>query len=176
MLRMLIPAAIVAAVAPAAQAGEVWASIDTVTRYQMSEGVGQVIVTNPAVADIEVASATELMLFGRMPGFTDVIFHDADGKRLGQVRVRVRNERAGVVTLYNGAERFSFSCTDRCEQTPMIGDGRIGAMAQVLQQSQLKLGAGEQAGGLSTESVSVERAQQPAPGPLPDPAAQRPGS
>ena len=33
MLRMLIPAAIVAAVAPAAQAGEVWASIDTVTRY-----------------------------------------------------------------------------------------------------------------------------------------------
>lgn len=160
MFRALIPtAAALVAIISSAQAGELWVNIDKVTRYQLPDEVGRVIVTNPAVADIEVASATELMFFGRMPGLTEVIFQDADGKRLGQVRVRVGNDTSGLVTLYNGAERYSFSCTKTCEQTPTIGDGTYGAMAQVIGQVGIKAAAASNGRGLSEEAVQVERPQ-----------------
>ena len=160
MFRHLFPAAAIAAgLAANAAAGEVWVSIDAVTRYQMPDAVGQVVLTNPSVADVQVASATELMVFGRLPGFTDIVFNDADGKRLSQVRVRVGNEQGGLLTLYNGAERYSFSCTERCEQTMVVGDGRLGDAGRLAQQSQRKRQLGAQTGGLSGEAVKVDRPQ-----------------
>ena len=165
MRSALIPLAAVAASLSVASAGEVWVSIDTLTRYQMPDGVGQVILTNPSVADVQVSSATELMLFGKLPGFTDVIFQDADGRRLSQVRVRVGNEQAGVVTLYNGGERYSFSCTTRCEQMMVVGDGRLGDAARLAAQAQNKGVLAETKGGLRDETFAVERQDggQPVP-------------
>ena len=174
MFRALIPAAASAALfCSVASAGELWVSIDTVTRYQMPDGVGQVLLTNPGVADVEVASATELMFFGRIPGHTDVVFQGADGKRISQMRVRVGNERGGLVTLYNGAERYSFSCTHRCEQTMVVGDGRLGDAQRLVGQSQTKLAAGSFETELSGEAFEVAPA---APAPTNGASPGQPGS
>ena len=166
MFRALIPAAVLGAsllVAPApAQAGEVWVSIDTLSRYQMPDGVGRIVLTNPMVADVQVATATELMVFGRVPGFTDVIFQDADGRKISQVRLRVGNEQAGLVTLYNGAERYSFSCTTRCEQAMVVGDGALGDAARLANQAQVKMQLGAQGGRLTEEAFGVSRPEAPA--------------
>ena len=174
MIRTLIPAAVLAASLSSAAAGEVWVSIDTLTRYQMPDGVGQIILTNPSVADVQVGSATELMVFGRVPGFTDVVFQDADGRRLSQIRVRVGNEQAGLVTLYNGAERYSFSCTARCEQAMVVGDGALGDASRLANQAQTKSLVANSGGGLTGEAFEVERpdaVQGPAPQPLPAPGS-----
>lgn len=174
MFRALIPAAFaVAALSATAQAGEVWVSIDTMTRYQLPDDVGQVILTNPGVADVQVASATEMMIFGRVPGFTDVIFQTQGGKRLGQIRVRVENEQNGLVTLYNGAERYSFSCTSRCERTVTIGDGPLAGASAVAQQAQIKQQLGANPRGLSGQGVDVER---PLDETLPEASATQTGS
>ena len=117
--------ALAALLAAPAFAGEMWVTIDSPRPHKLVEGVGTVMVTNPAVADVEVVSASEMLVFGRMAGVTDVIFYDEDGKRMASTRVRVRSDRASVVTLQAGATRYSFSCTDLCEQTPMPGDGGL---------------------------------------------------
>ena len=177
MFRALIPAAVLGAsllaAAPApARAGEVWVSIDTLGRYQMPDGVGRIVLTNPMVADVQVASATELMVFGRVPGFTDVIFQDAGGRKISQVRLRVGNEQAGLVTLYNGAERFSFSCTTRCEQAMVVGDGKLGDATRLASQAQVKMQLGAQGGGLTEEAFDVtSEPEAPIAEPLPTPGS-----
>ena len=146
----------------AASAGELWVTIDEVTRYQMPDGVGQVVLTNPAVADVQVASATEIMLFGRAPGHTEVLFRAADGSRLGTMRVRVRNPRDGIVTMYRGGERVSLSCADRCEPTMVVGDGANVTGQQAMQQAQAKMAASEARGALRGEKFKVESDEAPA--------------
>lgn len=158
MFRALIPAAVaVATLSATAQAGEVWVSIDTMTRYQLPDAVGQVILTNPGVADVQVGSATEIFIFGRVPGFTDVIFQTAEGRRIGQVRVRVENEQSGLVTLYKGGERFSFSCTTRCERSLTIGDGVLATSDAIAQQAQVKQALGANTSSLVGQGVEVQR-------------------
>ena len=169
MFRALIPAAVCAALPAAAAAGEVWVTMDTIGRYQMPDGVGQVVLTNPSVADVQVASATELLVFGRLPGFTDVIFQDADGRRLSQVRIRVGNEQAGLVTLYNGNTRYSFSCTTTCEQAMVVGDGALGDANRLAAQAQNKMLLGAQTGSLTGEAFEI--APQAAPDAPDAPAA-----
>ena len=164
MIRSLIAACAASLVAfTTAAAGEMWVSIDTVTRHQMPDTVGQILLTNPGVADVQVASATEIMIFGKAPGVTDVVFQTAKGKRLGQVRVRVGNDTRGQVTLYNGGARYSYSCTTRCERALTVGDGGLLTGDELLQQVQLKLDANGQTGVLSGEAVQVERSADSAP-------------
>ena len=163
MVRSLIAACAASLLATAtAAAGEMWVTIDTATRHQMPDSVGQIVLTNPGVADVQVASATEIMIFGKAPGFTDVVFQTEDGKRIGQVRVRVGNDTRGQVTLYNGGERYSYSCTTRCERALTVGDGGLLSGDELLQQVQLKLGASSEPTALTGEAVQVERSAAPA--------------
>lgn len=154
----------------AAQAGEVWLTMDTSKSYTLDKPVSKIIITNPAIADVQVLSATELMMFGRMSGQTNIVFIGQDGKRLDDIRVRVGNDRAGLVTLQNGGTRYTFSCTDRCEQTPTYGDGPLLGMQGLIQQAQIR--ASGAAGALNTQAVSVSPSSGPAgessAGPAPD--------
>ena len=149
--------------APAAQAGEeLWLSMDQARRFPMMEGVARVLIVNPGVADLEVVSGREALLFGRTPGATDVLFYDADGREISQVRLRVRNPRDGVLTLYNGATRYSFSCTDRCEQSSMVGDGELMAFGEVERQAEARMEMRQvQPGGLGETAVTVTNSASP---------------
>ena len=135
-MKRLLAALVLATPLPAA-AGEVVVTIDNPVRYALPDGVESVFVANPVVADVQVVSADQMMVLGRAPGRAEVVLYGANGTRLETVRVQVGNARTGVVTLYNGSQRYSFHCIDRCEQAPMIGDGGLvdlNGFARTLQQ------------------------------------------
>ena len=159
----------------AASAGDVFVTVDRPGRYALPEGVAQVFVANPQVADVEIVSATQMLVLGRMPGQAQVVLYGPDGTRLDTVQVQVANERRGVVTLYNGAERYSFHCTERCEPSPMLGDGPLSDMATYLASVQQRAQMGEGMGGVNTTVVEVP-APQPAPTAAQPSAAAEPAS
>ena len=170
ILAAITAAASLLAAVPSAQAGDVTVTVDRPGRYPLPEGVARIMVTNPGIADIQLLSATQMLVMGHMPGEADIVLLDADANRIETVRVRVGNERRGVVTLYNGAERYSFRCVDRCEQVPMIGDGGLLTMDGVIGAARSRAAMNSGNTEISETTVEVEASPQPAPG-----AAAMPG-
>lgn len=145
-----------AAPLPAA-AGELWLTIDQARLYTFDEPVGSIVVGNPSIADVTVKSSRELVLFGKMPGSTSLAFFDKEGAPLRQLTIRVQNPTANVVTLQAGTTRYTFSCTNLCEQTNTIGDGSNDSRAElgsVAQQAQRKVQMAAQAGSGPSASVA----------------------
>jgi Flp pilus assembly secretin CpaC len=106
-----------------AQAGEIWLTMDQARIFAADKAVGSVVVGNPAIADVTVRSNRELVLFGKMPGLTNITLFDQAGRELSNLHVRVQNPRTNMVTLQNGPVRYTYSCTTVCEQTYTVGDG-----------------------------------------------------
>ncbi|WP_031554302.1 pilus assembly protein N-terminal domain-containing protein [Parvularcula oceani] len=150
-----LAAAVIGLFASAAQAGEVWITMDESHAYALKKPVGSIVVANPAIADVQVLSATELLMFGNMPGFTNVTFFDREGRRLDEVRVRVGVSTRGQLTLQSGGTRYTFSCANRCEQTPTYGDGDLKDMTALIEQAETKAAAASRPRGAGVETVSV---------------------
>lgn len=173
MKRMIAAVLAAATGAPlAASAGDVLVAVDSPARYALPDGVESVFVANPTVADVRVVSARQMMVLGRVPGTADIVLYGASGARLDTVRVRVTNARTDIVTLYNGAERYSFHCVDRCEQTPMIGDGGLADINLYAQSVQRRAAMSQLRGSVSEQPVDVPVPQDPAAqAPAPQPSA-----
>ena len=168
-LAAIITAASLTALTPPAQAGDVTVTVDRPGRYPLPAGVARIMVTNPGIADIQLLSATQMLVTGHMPGEADIVLLDADANRIETVRVRVGNERRGVVTLYNGAERYSFRCVDRCEQVPMIGDGGLASMQGMIAAAQNRAAMNQ--GGTQVKETPVDVQVAPEPTPAQGPSA-----
>lgn len=112
-----------AALLATAEASELWVTIDHARVYKTEEKIGSIIVGNPSVADITVKSPTELILFGITPGTTSLTLFGTKGEEIESISISVRNQTSNRLTLQTGAVRYTFSCTNVCEQVPAIGDG-----------------------------------------------------
>lgn len=97
--------------------------VDRAQTYELDEPISSIVVGNPAIADVSVHTRSEVLLFGKMPGSTNVYFFGESGTIVKNLRISVVNPRANVVTLQLGADRYSFHCAPVCEQTLTIGDG-----------------------------------------------------
>lgn len=147
-------AAAVACLAPV-HAGEVQLQLDQARLYSLDRPVGSVVVANPSVADVAVHSNQELVLFGKMPGLTNLFVFDTDGRPMGSVSLRVSNPRQNMVTVYAGANRMTMSCATVCEHTYTIGDGVNGLRPQgtdVASQATLRFEMASTAAGGSAQS------------------------
>ena len=154
----------------AATAGDLTVSVDRPGRYTLPEGVARIFVADPLIADIQVVNAELMLVIGKMPGQADIVLMDANAQRLDTLRVRVGNDRAGVVTLYNGPERFSFRCADRCEQVPMLGDGDLASLTELITNARLR-GAPTAQGGIGETVVEVPQTEPQAPSAPAEPAS-----
>ena len=135
-----------AALYTGAAAEELWVTIDHSRVYQSEQAIGSLVVGNPAVADVTVKSSTEFVLFGVAPGTTNIKLFGADGEELKTLTIAVRNPRSNRLTLQSGQFRYTFACTDVCEQVPVIGDGSNQTRAfnvAVDQQAQSRLAAAQ---------------------------------
>ncbi|WP_370338415.1 pilus assembly protein N-terminal domain-containing protein [Parvularcula marina] len=112
-----------AALFASAEAGEMWVTIDHARLHQTDRAIGSIIVGNPSVADVTVKSSTEIILFGITPGSTNVSLFSPEGEKIETLTVAVRNPTANRLTLQAGDMRYSFACTNVCEQVPAVGDG-----------------------------------------------------
>jgi hypothetical protein len=104
------------------------AADDLVVKYDQSQllrlprPAAEIIIGNPAIADVAVQSGNLLVITGKSFGITNIIALDADRNVIQDQRVLVRRDEAKVVNLQRGTERQSYNCSPQCNPSIVIGD------------------------------------------------------
>lgn len=121
-MRLITAAALLTAAAAPASADQIWLTMDQVRNYTLKNGASQIVIGNPAIADIKVQDKSRLLLFGKSPGMTNMLVLDADGVEVDNLVVRVRTNNVSMLTLQKGGLRYSLNCMTTCDPTVTIGD------------------------------------------------------
>ena len=120
--------------AQSALAGQVWLTMDQVRPYKLETAAQKIVVGNPSIADVTVQDSTNLLMFGKAPGLTNIYIFNEDGETTENLIVRVRSHGSDMLTVYRGAARTTYNCTTNCEMTITVGDDTAtftGVAAQV---------------------------------------------
>jgi hypothetical protein len=122
-LRHAAAAAAIAAlgIAPAA-ADDLVVKYDQSQLLRLPRPAAEIIIGNPAIADVAVQSGNLLVITGKSFGITNIIALDADRNVIQDQRVLVRRDEAKVVNLQRGTERQSYNCSPQCNPSIVIGD------------------------------------------------------
>ncbi len=151
MRKFVFAAAAIGAMVSGAQAGQVWLTMDYVRPYKLERPAQNVIIGNPAIADVSVQDASNLLLYGKAPGMTNIYVMDSEGDVIENMIVRVRTNTADMLTVYKGSARATYNCTTNCERTVTVGDDQTTfseVSTQVAQKfGQAKAAANESEGG-----------------------------
>jgi Flp pilus assembly secretin CpaC len=138
------------AVVVAVAAGPAKATDDLIVKYDQSQllrlprPAAEIIIGNPAIADISVQSGNLLVITGKTFGITNIIALDADRNVIQDQRVLVKRDEVKVVNLHRGAQRQSYNCTPQCNPSITVGDEQ--AYFDTIQKaSQAKIGFSERA-------------------------------
>ena len=91
-------------------------------KVRLSAPARNVVVANPAVADVSLLGPQDLVIIGKGYGAADVVVTDAQGRTLFDRQVTVRSPDTGQVTVFRGGETRTFACAPRCE--PVDADAR----------------------------------------------------
>ena len=92
-------------------------------RIVLRGAAANVIVGDPAVADVSVIDAHSVILLGKGYGATDVLVMDRAGRTLLDDHVTVTAPESGVVTLHRGVNAVEYTCSPRCQALPPLRDG-----------------------------------------------------
>lgn len=125
MRRVLFAAALLAT-APAYAASDVHLGLDEVHTLTFKRPVATVYVGNPAIADITMIDARHAFVQGKGYGRTNFVALNQDGVQVFSTNITVTGASTGnTVVLNRGAQRITLNCAgQRCEPTPMPGDGK----------------------------------------------------
>src|SRR5262249_10754896 len=94
--------------------------LDQAKIVKLPDRVGTIVVGNPLIADVSVQPGGMLVVTGKGYGRTNIIVLDRGGNVL--VEKAVQGPGDGVVVVYRGAERESYSCAPKCERRITLGD------------------------------------------------------
>jgi len=122
-LSLLASAAIAAvlAVAPA-HAEDLIVKYDQSQLLRLPRAASEVIIGNPAIADVSVQAGNLLVVTGKTFGITNIIALDAERNVIQDQRILVRRDDVKVVNLQRGTERQSYNCTPQCNPSITVGD------------------------------------------------------
>ncbi len=122
----LLSATLLAAVAfggSAAFADTVTISIDAARVLRLPERVATVVIGNPLIADATLQRGGVLVVTGKGYGATNLLALDRDGQVVLNKTVHVQGPAArGLVTVYRGVDRESYSCAPQCQPRVTLGD------------------------------------------------------
>lgn len=124
MRTLLVALAAAAASLSQAHAEEIWLTIDQVRPYEIEKPAGQIVIGNPAIADVSVQDKTRVLLYAKAPGLTNMYIFDDDGQVIDNLMVRVRTSTTDMLTMHRGVARTTYNCAGRCEAAPTVGDDR----------------------------------------------------
>jgi Flp pilus assembly secretin CpaC len=121
--------ALLAGVALAAALGAAPARAeDLIVKYDQSQllrlprAASEIIIGNPAIADVSVQAGNLLVVTGKTFGITNIIALDAERNVIQDQRILVRRDEVKVVNLQRGTQRQSFNCTPQCNPSITVGD------------------------------------------------------
>jgi hypothetical protein len=135
------------------------AADDLIVKYDQSQllrlprPASEIIIGNPAIADIAIQSGNLLVVTGKSFGITNIIALDAERNVIQDQRVLVRRDDAKVVNLQRGTERQTFNCTPQCNPSIVIGDDQK-YFDMISKASQAKIGFSERAADSGAPAAS----------------------
>ncbi len=100
--------------------------IDQATRISLSAPARDVFIGNPSVADVTVIDGRNLLVMGKAYGVTNLVVLDARGRTILDRQIIVSASDDGRVSFYRGPDVYNYSCSPRCERTPMPGERDTG--------------------------------------------------
>ena len=105
-----------------APAADINVILDQARLVKLPDRVSTIVVGNPLIADVSIQAGGLMVVTGKGYGSTNVLALDRSGKVLMDSTVNVQGPR-GVVVVYRGVERETYSCKPNCERRITLGDG-----------------------------------------------------
>jgi Flp pilus assembly secretin CpaC len=136
-MRLTAAVLVAALAASGASAGQIWLTMDQVRPYEIAAEAGQIVVGNPAIADVTVQDKKRVLLFGKAPGLTNMYIFDDEGNAIENLVIRVKTNDEAMLTMHRGAQRVTYNCTTKCDPTLTVGDSNV-AFGEVSSQVQTK--------------------------------------
>jgi len=113
-LAVAFSALILASVAAPAAAGGLAVPLDGAVRLNLKGSAADVVVGNPAVADVAIVDSRTVVVLGRAHGTTNLLVFDGARRLLWDGSVTV-TAPAGRITVHRGGESHQYACLSRCE-------------------------------------------------------------
>jgi Flp pilus assembly secretin CpaC len=112
-----------AALAGAAQAApSLVVPIDQSTPLTLPRGARDVLIGNPAIADVAVIDAGKAVVSGRGYGVTNLVVIDQLGRTVLERQVVVAAPSQGRVSVIRGPKVSEYACAGGCERSGGDGD------------------------------------------------------
>lgn len=89
-------------------------SAGAAARIVLSAPVRDIVVGDPAVADVSLVNERTLVVLGKKAGATTVLAFDAHGRPLADRDVVVSNVPNQAVVVQRGLTAATYACGDRC--------------------------------------------------------------
>jgi Flp pilus assembly secretin CpaC len=120
-LRTLAFAAALGLAAPAALADSVRVYVDQTITVKLNAPATSIVLGNPFIADVAVHDANTLLVTGKTFGSTNLMALGASGETIFSTQLAVGDNRPDQLRIITPTAASTFSCVDRCRQTPAPG-------------------------------------------------------
>jgi len=116
MRKIALSLALTLALAPAAAlAASLGVPLDQSTLITLSAPAHNIVLGNPAIADVSVSDERHLVITGKGAGITNLIVTDAGGRTIFERQIVVGAGTGDRVLLINGSSLVRYACTPTCE-------------------------------------------------------------
>lgn len=121
-VRFIVALSIALAGAGGAQAQSLSVKVDQAMRVSLGGVARDVVVGNPAVADVTVLDGRNLIVLGKGPGVTNLVVVDARGRTLVDREIVVSGGDEGRVSYFRGGGVQTYACSPRCERIGSVDE------------------------------------------------------
>ena len=108
------------AASTAASAAGLAVPLDSAVRLHLKGSAADVIVGNPAVADVAIVDERTVVVLGKAHGTTGLLVFDSARRVIWDGPVTV-TAPAGRITIHRGADEQQYACVSRCERAAVSG-------------------------------------------------------
>jgi Flp pilus assembly secretin CpaC len=134
-----------------ARADDLIVKFDQSQLLRLPRPAAEIIIGNPAIADVSIQTGNLLVVTGKSFGITNIIALDAERNVIQDQRILVRRDENKVVNVYRASERMSMNCAPQCNIQIVPGDDLM-YFNRAKTASEQKIGFSEGAAGLATNT------------------------
>ena len=110
----LLAVAVLAVAFPAA-AGPLAVQMNQSAPLRLSAPARDVIIGNPAIADVNVLDKRSLVVLGKAEGITNLIVMDQAGRTIVNRQIVVSGAEPSM-SFFRGTDVRAYACAERCQQ------------------------------------------------------------
>jgi hypothetical protein len=98
-------------------------TLDQAQLVRLPDRAATIVVGNPLIADASIQPGGLMVLTGKGYGMTNLIALDDKGDMLMEKQLLVQSpDQEGVVVVYKGVHRQTYSCSPLCDPRNTLGD------------------------------------------------------